>query len=463
MSEKGDKDHNDKVDKASKASSSAVEKVVQKTELKSSVRSEESALHSHVSPESNTNSKVQPFLDCDVDANKGMMGSSSQERKMKSAAYATECKSPPLSSTSASPPLNHHFSNPTYGSVYPLHSESFVSPDISVGYDMPYANMNMMGGMPGIPSLMGSPNSLQGIGVPSPTHPSYTGPYLNGPLVEMRNGQGRNASLFSSSVNSINSPYGNYGYNPYYDIANSGSQWSAENRRYFSPIRQDGYNKNYHLSPRRYANEDSMSSQASPRNFYDRRHSAFRSDESVHYGYGEGSYLNYGPYSKGNNNAYQSYNSFAQVIHDPGPPIQMTNANKGPDGSNLFIFHIPNQFTNFDMYQLFQPYGNLLSVRIMVEKHTGRSRGFGFVSYDNPESAELAIQNLSGYQIGNKRLKVQHKQKDELKTEKLPSSPPTSATESPRSTPSQDSLKSPRDPLDTMNPLWKSLPETAEK
>lgn len=94
----------------------------------------------------------------------------------------------------------------------------------------------------------------------------------------------------------------------------------------------------------------------------------------------------------------------------PGPPIQTTSHNKGPDGANLFIFHIPNHFTNQDMFRLFEPYGNLLSVRIMVEKDTGRSRGFGFVSYDTPESAAVAIQKLNGFQLGNKRLKVQHKQ-----------------------------------------------------
>lgn len=66
--------------------------------------------------------------------------------------------------------------------------------------------------------------------------------------------------------------------------------------------------------------------------------------------------------------------------------------------------------TNLDMFHLFSPFGNLISVRIMVEKDTGRSRGFGFVSFDNPESAALAIKELNGYSIGNKRLKVQHKQ-----------------------------------------------------
>lgn len=101
---------------------------------------------------------------------------------------------------------------------------------------------------------------------------------------------------------------------------------------------------------------------------------------------------------------------FAFQTTSPGPPIQTTASNKGPDGANLFIFHIPNHFSNADMYHLFSQYGNLLSVRIMVEKDSQRSRGFGFVSYDNPDAAALAIKELNGFAIGNKRLKVQFKQ-----------------------------------------------------
>lgn len=83
----------------------------------------------------------------------------------------------------------------------------------------------------------------------------------------------------------------------------------------------------------------------------------------------------------------------------PGPPIQTSHHNKGPEGANLFIFHIPNHFTNLDMWQLFCHYGTLLSVRIMVEKETGRSRGFGFVSYDSPDAAALAIKELNGFVV----------------------------------------------------------------
>jgi hypothetical protein len=90
----------------------------------------------------------------------------------------------------------------------------------------------------------------------------------------------------------------------------------------------------------------------------------------------------------------------------PGPPIQTTTSNKGPDGANLFIFHIPNHFTNLDMYQLFCPYGNLLSVRIMVEKDSGRSRGFGFVSYDSPDAAALAIKELNGFAVSPIKMSI---------------------------------------------------------
>ncbi|CAM9876867.1 unnamed protein product, partial [Phaeothamnion confervicola] len=54
-------------------------------------------------------------------------------------------------------------------------------------------------------------------------------------------------------------------------------------------------------------------------------------------------------------------------------------------------------------------FGNVISARIMVDKQSGRSRGFGFVSFDYRPSAESAIKGMNGYQIGRKRLKVQHK------------------------------------------------------
>ncbi|KAG5175210.1 hypothetical protein JKP88DRAFT_203737 [Tribonema minus] len=93
----------------------------------------------------------------------------------------------------------------------------------------------------------------------------------------------------------------------------------------------------------------------------------------------------------------------------PGAPIQTTKDLQGPDGCNLFVFHIPNDMTNNDLYALFSDYGEVISARIMVDKVSGRSRGFGFVSFSTRASAEAAIKGMNGFHIGHKRLKVQHK------------------------------------------------------
>lgn len=93
----------------------------------------------------------------------------------------------------------------------------------------------------------------------------------------------------------------------------------------------------------------------------------------------------------------------------PGPPIQTGEKVKGPDGANVFIFHIPSTMTNQDLYALFEPYGDVISARIMVDPATGRSRGFGFVSYETADQAQASIDSMNGYQLGRKRLKVQVK------------------------------------------------------
>lgn len=82
----------------------------------------------------------------------------------------------------------------------------------------------------------------------------------------------------------------------------------------------------------------------------------------------------------------------------------------GPEGCNLFVFHIPNDMTNRDLFNYFTSFGTVISARIMVERETGRSRGFGFVSFDNAKSAQAAIAAMDGFQIGRKRLKVKYKQ-----------------------------------------------------
>ena len=89
---------------------------------------------------------------------------------------------------------------------------------------------------------------------------------------------------------------------------------------------------------------------------------------------------------------------------------------EGPNGSNLFIYHLPTQFGDAELLATFAPFGCVLSARVFVDRRTRLSKCFGFVSYDNPLSAAHAIRALNGLPFGTKRLKVQLKRSLQQRT-----------------------------------------------
>ena len=73
---------------------------------------------------------------------------------------------------------------------------------------------------------------------------------------------------------------------------------------------------------------------------------------------------------------------------------------------NLYVANLPFTTTEEELAQLFHPYGEIASVRIITDRDTGRSRGFGFVEMPNAMEANAAIAELDGTSLGGRALTV---------------------------------------------------------
>ncbi|CDU17197.1 hypothetical protein YYC_03818 [Plasmodium yoelii 17X] len=93
-------------------------------------------------------------------------------------------------------------------------------------------------------------------------------------------------------------------------------------------------------------------------------------------------------------------------------PAKNTVASFGPPGANVFVFHLPSHWTDMELYQHFQHFGYVVSARIQRDAN-GRNKGYGFVSFNNPESALNAIKGMHGFYVSGKHLKVQLKKGEE--------------------------------------------------
>jgi cold-inducible RNA-binding protein len=72
----------------------------------------------------------------------------------------------------------------------------------------------------------------------------------------------------------------------------------------------------------------------------------------------------------------------------------------------LYVGNLPYQTTEADLTNMFEPYGTVESARIITDRDTGRSKGFGFVEMTDDEAAEKAIAALNGQESGGRALTV---------------------------------------------------------
>ena len=75
-------------------------------------------------------------------------------------------------------------------------------------------------------------------------------------------------------------------------------------------------------------------------------------------------------------------------------------------GNKLYVGNLPYSFRDNDLEQSFSQYGAVSSAKVMMERDTGRSKGFGFVEMGSDAEAQAAIEGMNGQQIGGRGLVV---------------------------------------------------------
>jgi RNA recognition motif-containing protein len=85
-------------------------------------------------------------------------------------------------------------------------------------------------------------------------------------------------------------------------------------------------------------------------------------------------------------------------------------------GSKIYVGGLPYSATEQQLTDLFAPYGTVESVRVITDKITGQSRGFGFVEMATDEEAKKAIQALNSTSLGGRTLTVNEARPQEPRT-----------------------------------------------
>ena len=75
-------------------------------------------------------------------------------------------------------------------------------------------------------------------------------------------------------------------------------------------------------------------------------------------------------------------------------------------GNKLYVGNLPYSVRDGDLEQAFGAFGAVTSAKVMMERDTGRSKGFGFVEMGSDAEAQSAIQGMNGQSLGGRSLVV---------------------------------------------------------
>lgn len=80
------------------------------------------------------------------------------------------------------------------------------------------------------------------------------------------------------------------------------------------------------------------------------------------------------------------------------------------DMKSIYVGNLPFAYSDNDLSGLFAEFGEIKSAKVVMDRETGRSKGFGFVEMDDDGAALQAIERLNGLQVNNRAIRVNEAQ-----------------------------------------------------
>ena len=75
-------------------------------------------------------------------------------------------------------------------------------------------------------------------------------------------------------------------------------------------------------------------------------------------------------------------------------------------GKKIYVGNLPYSIDDSALQAEFSKFGTVSSAKVVVDQHSGRSKGFGFVEMDSDDAANTAIEKLNGFAMGGRNLNV---------------------------------------------------------
>ena len=87
-------------------------------------------------------------------------------------------------------------------------------------------------------------------------------------------------------------------------------------------------------------------------------------------------------------------------------------------GNKIYVGNLPFNFGEKELKETFSPFGEITEATVISDRYSGRSKGFGFVTFSSDDEAKKAVDEMNGKEVGGREIKVSEaKAKEEGQTE----------------------------------------------